>query len=124
MTKSRAPRSPGSDSRVTNVYRSRERALAVDHASTSRPSRGAVNSSWRIATCPVPRVVSGNHEFNYGVPHLDSAIAKSTFPFLAANVRNARNAPAYPATTIVQKNGVSIGIVGATTPGSMSSAGA
>jgi 2',3'-cyclic-nucleotide 2'-phosphodiesterase/3'-nucleotidase len=62
-------------------------------------------------------VVIGNHEFNYGVPYLDSAISQATFPVLAANVtRNGANA--YRSFTIVQRAGIRIGIIGATTPGS------
>ncbi len=62
--------------------------------------------------------VIGNHEFNYGVPYLDSSIAQARFPFLAANVYHASGSPAYAATTIVRRNGVNVGIVGGTTPGS------
>ena len=60
----------------------------------------------------------GNHEFNYGVPYLDSAIAQARFPFLAANAtRSARHAP-FARYVIVRRAGVKVGIVGATTPGS------
>lgn len=62
--------------------------------------------------------VIGNHEFNYGVPYLDSSIAQARFPFLAANVYHTSGSPAYAATTIVRRNGVNVGIVGGTTPGS------
>jgi hypothetical protein len=37
--------------------------------------------------------VLGNHEFNYGVPALRAAIDKAAFPFVAANVRDARGRP-------------------------------
>jgi len=65
----------------------------------------------------------GNHEFNYGVPYLDSAIAQARFPFLAANARFTAGArrpgtPAYRARTVVERSGVRVAIVGATTPGS------
>ncbi|HLB08390.1 MAG TPA: hypothetical protein VK617_02585, partial [Gemmatimonadaceae bacterium] len=29
----------------------------------------------------------GNHEYNYGVPYLDRAVAQATFPFLSANTK-------------------------------------
>lgn len=62
-------------------------------------------------------VAIGNHEFNYGVPYLDSAISQAAFPVLAANVtRDGKNA--YRSFTIVQRAGIRIGIIGATTPGS------
>jgi len=60
----------------------------------------------------------GNHEFNYGVPYLDSAVAQAAFPMLAANVSRAGRSHAYTAFTIVPRSGVRIAIVGATTPGS------
>ena len=60
----------------------------------------------------------GNHEFNYGLPYLDSAIAQATFPMLAANVTRANQMHAYTPFTLVNRDGVSVGIIGATTPGS------
>lgn len=61
----------------------------------------------------------GNHEYNYGVPYLDSAIRQAKFPFLSANTYRVRfeGIHAYPAWTIVERAGVRVGIVGATTPG-------
>lgn len=63
--------------------------------------------------------VIGNHEFNYGVPHLQAAMAQAGFPFLAANVVTAQGKPFVAPLTIVERRGVHIGIIGATTPGSM-----
>lgn len=60
----------------------------------------------------------GNHEFNYGVPYLDSAVAQARFPLLAANVTRHGSLPGYGPFTIVHRDGVAVGIVGATTPGS------
>lgn len=63
----------------------------------------------------------GNHEYNYGVPYLDSAVGQARFPFLSANTY--RDDPAgvhaYRPWTIVQRAGIKVGIVGATTPGVM-----
>jgi len=61
----------------------------------------------------------GNHEYNYGVPYLDSAIRQAKFPFLSANTYRIDPAGvhAYNAWVIVERAGVKIGIVGATTPG-------
>ena len=63
-------------------------------------------------------VAIGNHEFNYGVPYLDSAVAEAAFPMLAANVTRAGWTHAYAPFTIVTRAGVRVGIIGATTPGS------
>jgi len=61
----------------------------------------------------------GNHEYNYGVPYLDSAIRQAKFPFLSANTYriDPEGVHAYKPWTIVDRAGLKIGIVGATTPG-------
>ena len=61
----------------------------------------------------------GNHEFNYGVPFLEQAVKQASFPFLAANVVRPNGSRAFSSWTMVERGGVRIGIVGATTPGSM-----
>ena len=60
----------------------------------------------------------GNHEFNYGVPILVRSIAHANFPFLAANVFRADGSRAFPAFELLPRGPLTIGIVGATTPGS------
>jgi 2',3'-cyclic-nucleotide 2'-phosphodiesterase (5'-nucleotidase family) len=61
----------------------------------------------------------GNHEYNYGVPYLDSAIKQATFPFLSANTYRLDPADihAYRPWTIIDRAGIRVGVVGATTPG-------
>lgn len=65
----------------------------------------------------------GNHEYNYGVPYLDSVIRQAAFPFLSANTYRVDAAgahayrPAYRPWTIVERAGIKVGVVGATTPG-------
>jgi 2',3'-cyclic-nucleotide 2'-phosphodiesterase (5'-nucleotidase family) len=61
----------------------------------------------------------GNHEYNYGVPYLDSAVRQAKFPFLSANTYRIDPAGihAYSPWTIVERDGLKVGIVGATTPG-------
>ncbi len=63
--------------------------------------------------------VIGNHEFNYGVPLLREVIGKAAFPFLAANVVDSTGRFFTAPYTIVTRGGIRIGIIGATTPGSM-----
>lgn len=63
--------------------------------------------------------VIGNHEFNYGLPYLNRAVAQSTFPMLAANVYRPNGSRPYMASTVVNRAGVRIAVIGATTPGSM-----
>ncbi|MDQ2932362.1 MAG: 5'-nucleotidase C-terminal domain-containing protein [Gemmatimonadota bacterium] len=60
----------------------------------------------------------GNHEFNYGLPFLYGAAKGARFPLLAANAY-ADNGPApFPGRTMIERAGVRIAIIGATTPGS------
>jgi 2',3'-cyclic-nucleotide 2'-phosphodiesterase (5'-nucleotidase family) len=62
----------------------------------------------------------GNHEYNFGVPHLDRAVAQAGFPFLSANTFVAgTDRRRFLPWTIVERGGVRVGIVGATTPGVM-----
>jgi 2',3'-cyclic-nucleotide 2'-phosphodiesterase (5'-nucleotidase family) len=61
----------------------------------------------------------GNHDFNYGVPYLERNLRQAHFPLLAANVRRADGRRLVPGWTMVERAGVKVGIVGATTPGSM-----
>jgi 2',3'-cyclic-nucleotide 2'-phosphodiesterase (5'-nucleotidase family) len=61
----------------------------------------------------------GNHEFNYGVPFLARAIQQAKFPLLAANAYRPDGGPAFTQWTLVDRGTARIGIVGATTPGSM-----
>src|SRR3954454_20841754 len=60
----------------------------------------------------------GNHEYNYGVPYLDSAVRQAQFPLSSNTYRtDPAGIHAYKAWTIVERAGVKVGIVGATTPG-------
>lgn len=61
----------------------------------------------------------GNHEYNYGVPYFDSVVRQAKFPFLSANTYRIDPAGvhAYRPWTIIERAGVKVGIVGATTPG-------
>jgi 2',3'-cyclic-nucleotide 2'-phosphodiesterase (5'-nucleotidase family) len=61
----------------------------------------------------------GNHEFNYGLPVLEHALAGARFAVLAANAYAPDGRPAYRRWVMLERDGVRVGIVGATTPGSM-----
>jgi 2',3'-cyclic-nucleotide 2'-phosphodiesterase (5'-nucleotidase family) len=61
----------------------------------------------------------GNHEYNYGVPYLDRAVRQASFPFLSANTYRLDGSHAYTPFAIIERAGVRIGVVGATTPGVM-----
>jgi 2',3'-cyclic-nucleotide 2'-phosphodiesterase (5'-nucleotidase family) len=64
----------------------------------------------------------GNHEFNYGIEHLDAVVRESRFPWISANIFRARTGErAYPAYTLVERwvggHQVRIAFVGVTPPG-------
>lgn len=63
----------------------------------------------------------GNHEYNYGVPYLDSAVRQAAFPFLSTNTYrlDPEGVHAFRPWTIIERAGVKVGVVGATTPGVM-----
>jgi 2',3'-cyclic-nucleotide 2'-phosphodiesterase / 3'-nucleotidase / 5'-nucleotidase len=61
----------------------------------------------------------GNHEYNFGVPFLRRAVAQARFPFLSANATATRPRDAFPAYTLVRRGNLTIGVLGATTPGVM-----
>ena len=61
----------------------------------------------------------GNHEYNYGVPYLERAVRQARFSFLSANTRRPDGAPYFAPYTIVERGGIRVGVVGATTPGVM-----
>jgi 2',3'-cyclic-nucleotide 2'-phosphodiesterase (5'-nucleotidase family) len=60
----------------------------------------------------------GNHEFNYGLPFLYAAARGAKFPLLAANAYAASGPAPFPGRTIVEREGVRVALIGATTPGS------
>lgn len=61
----------------------------------------------------------GNHEYNYGVDHLDRAIAQARFPFLAANARRLDGHAPYQARVMLTRAGIRIAVIGMTNPGAM-----
>jgi 2',3'-cyclic-nucleotide 2'-phosphodiesterase (5'-nucleotidase family) len=63
--------------------------------------------------------VIGNHEFNYGLAHLNRAVSQATFPFIAANVYTVDGRHAYVPGVTLTRSGARIAIIGGTTPGSM-----
>ena len=88
-------------------------AARVAPAGAEHPVMAAMNAMQYDAAA------IGNHEFNYGVPFLERTMTQARFPLLAANAYRPNGKRAYPAWTLVQRGGVRVGIVGATTPGSM-----
>ncbi len=59
----------------------------------------------------------GNHEYNFGLANLRAAEKQAAFPFLSANTLDARTGrPAFKPYVVVKVGGLSIAIVGFTTP--------
>ena len=62
----------------------------------------------------------GNHEFDQGFDNLQALITAADFHVLSANVRGPDGAPAFEGllpSTVIERNGVRIGLIGATTEG-------
>ncbi len=64
----------------------------------------------------------GNHEFNFGIEHLERTVADARFPFLAANVVDAASGePVWPPSTVVELETdlgpLRVGIIGVLPPG-------
>ena len=60
----------------------------------------------------------GNHEFNYGIEFLETTLAAAEIPFLAANIHAfGTDSLVFEPYTIVERDGIRIGIIGFTTPG-------
>ena len=64
----------------------------------------------------------GNHEFDFGQDVLLANIAKANFPIISANIIvNATGSNFAPASTIIEKNGYKLGVIGITTPATITS---
>jgi len=62
--------------------------------------------------------VIGNHEFNYGIDYLESAIKASQFPWLCANITSKTTGNSFtnkPYIVKIFNNGLKVGILGLTT---------
>lgn len=60
----------------------------------------------------------GNHEYNHGVEFLQEALSAGDFPFLSANTYHAgTDSLVFAPYTVVERDGVRVGVLGLTTPG-------
>lgn len=61
--------------------------------------------------------VIGNHEFNYGLDYLNTAVSAAKHPILSANILNEAGEPAFGQPyKLFEKEGVKIAVLGLTTP--------
>lgn len=59
----------------------------------------------------------GNHEFNFGLALIDKLVKEAQFPILAANVTNKQDGTDFVLPyTVLEREGVKIGIIGLTNP--------
>ena len=64
--------------------------------------------------------VPGNHDFDFGLDLLREAALDATYRYVSANVvTGPRDSLLFPATLVVQRGRVRVGIIGLTTPGVM-----
>lgn len=70
-----------------------------------------------VNKCQFDAGVTGNHEFNYGLDYLNSAVKGADYPVLSANILNEKGEPEFgQAYKIFNKEGVKIAVLGLTTP--------
>ncbi|MBU3108465.1 bifunctional metallophosphatase/5'-nucleotidase [Clostridium gasigenes] len=60
--------------------------------------------------------IMGNHEFNFGLDVLKNVTSQFNGAVLGGNIYNTDGSRFMDATTIIEKNGVKIGLIGITTP--------
>ena len=62
----------------------------------------------------------GNHEFDFGLDAMVRTLHGALFPYVSANIiADATGRTVFPASTVVMRAGIRIGITGVTTPGVM-----
>ena len=62
-------------------------------------------------------MILGNHEFNFGLDLIHKIVKEADFPILGANIKYKQSDESFvPPYTIVEKAGLSIGIIGVVTP--------
>ncbi len=61
----------------------------------------------------------GNHDFDFGLALLRRAGVEATYHYVAANVEQTSGGSLFPATVVLQRAGVRVGVTGFTTPGVM-----
>ena len=61
----------------------------------------------------------GNHDFDFGLPLLHRAGVEATYHYVTANVDQTAGGPLFPATVVLPRAGLRVGITGFTTPGVM-----
>jgi 2',3'-cyclic-nucleotide 2'-phosphodiesterase/3'-nucleotidase len=77
---------------------------------TAKPLIDALNE------LPIDAGMVGNHEFNYGLDYLWTAIKAANYPVLSANTLNEENQPAFGEPyIIIEKEGIKVAILGLTT---------
>src|SRR5690606_21312435 len=60
--------------------------------------------------------VIGNHEFNYGLEYLNTAVSNADYPFLCANIIKKDGSLAYgQAYKVFEREGVKVAVLGLTT---------
>lgn len=70
-----------------------------------------------VNRCQFDAGIVGNHEFNYGLDYLKSAVKTADYPYLCANILNVKGEPAFgQAYKLFEKEGVKIAVLGLTTP--------
>jgi 2',3'-cyclic-nucleotide 2'-phosphodiesterase / 3'-nucleotidase len=105
-------------------------ALVFDCGDTTQGTALAYLAATQYASQPNPVIAAmnavgydamavGNHDFNFGVGHLEKIRSEAQFPILGANIETSADAPGkpFPGYALKAVAGIRVGIIGAVTPG-------
>jgi len=121
------PYEAGSLARVATVVKAErtEQTILIDNGDTLQGISSVLNMDDDIGPMMTGMNAlgydvwsSGNHEFNYGVPFLEKAVATFNGQFLLSNVYDENNERLQGAKnyTVVERSGVKVAIIGVVTP--------
>lgn len=111
--------------RVTHSH-----TLLFDCGDTTQGTALAYLAATRYSAQPNPVIAAmnavgfdamavGNHDFNFGLPHLTKIRSEARFPIVGANIATDAGAPGKPFPAYAMKTvaGIRVGIIGVVTPG-------
>jgi 2',3'-cyclic-nucleotide 2'-phosphodiesterase (5'-nucleotidase family) len=92
--------------------------FAAYHARPGRRGPNPIVEAMNLAGYDV--ATPGNHDFDWGVPELERALADAAFPYVSANLHTLpRDAPLVSPFRVLSRGPVRVGVTGFTTPGTM-----
>src|SRR5688500_9488360 len=93
-------------------------AFAVYHAREGRRGPNPIVEAMNLVGYDA--ATTGNHDFDWGVPELERALADAAFPFVSANIfRATSDSLLVSPFRVLRRGAIRVGVTGFTTPGVM-----